>query len=231
MSRVIHLRMPEEDLLSCYELLDNLNQNPKNMPTSTCVAKALNLLLGSLRHSGELPIYARKETILTNLSEYMGKNVAGPGTLSLASLHQYAQTEPSELPEPEEVTEEDFHAHLDRQIADGAGSGRATARPDEPEGELDEAPQRPVWETERYYSVHYLEKEYPKDRFVESYSEMPDSKEKDAFGLALGIVYRNMPSSLWNSPKADEFIKDLYSRVLQDMNQFPVPAKWENSDE
>jgi len=203
-SRVIHIRIDDWVLLGCHDVMKEGKDSVDNIPMATIVRNVLTALIRKLQNTNQIPTYTKEEAYDRAMEIYSG---AEELNLDIAL---------ADIIEPEGEKEEDMTDLVKealRQIEqEGAPEGLAEKVEITETSTLPEMPLTTINLLKiDSVSFHFIQKQSPKDRFVEWAADKEAAVKK-----AVCIVYDGLPKQLWGSEKAENMIKDLLARHIED---------------
>ena len=202
MTRVIHLRLKDESLLGCMDLLEQAGMTTKDLPKATIVARSIEALISQLIQNKKLPDYANPTAELESrfkiTTEVMLPSVTIPEiteehpipdtTLRDMIKSRVDQlTKPADLSLPEETFNENFEV-----------------------GEVKDMLSKPINIAETdMMPMDAIKQIAPKDRYVE------ESEGNNLMAIAVQIVYAQLPAQDWGSEMAGTLITPIYNNLVK----------------
>ena len=205
MSRVIHLRTSNRNIVACYELLARHGLDIK-LPISTAVNRVLTAFVEAEIKSARLPDNG-PETVVSLMGLYIGQEEKLELPESRAPLVFDSEEAPPEAPVQ---THEIDISVIEKAVANASTGGIPAQAPDE----LPEVPaEAPPWDAFDRFPYKSLQQQAPKDVLIEQAADLP------ALKYAIEIVYRVIPKEHWGSAKALDMVKPLageFQRWIED---------------
>ncbi len=193
MSRVVHLRTSERNIVACFEILSAHSLDTK-IPISTAINRVLTAFIeGAISH-GRIPDNG-PETVADLVHLYTGEE-----SLNLSSDPLAFGSEETSVGQPE-ISETDRDA-ISEAVSQMESGGIPIEAPDELPDLLEV---KTPWDEFERMDYEKLKEVFPLDRYIVLAVDDPLMQR------AVEVVYKAFPRSRWGDQKVDETIKGLYA--------------------
>lgn len=207
MSRVVHMRIPDNILIACYDVLSDVGRiNTDGMPVSTVVVRALTAMVKGLRNQEMIDTYDDPHKLMTKLHHYLGTEASLPDESKMF------------LDFTEDDDERKSGADVIRNFVDEAvammseGGIKSEFEHQEVSADTNQPSSQVDFDTVARTPYEDLRYKAPKDRLIQA------AAEDQALQLCLEVVYHTMPIEYWGSDMAERSIRT----IMQDAEQYVI---------
>jgi hypothetical protein len=200
-SRVIHIRVDDWVLLGCHDLIEAAGKSTVNLSMSTIVRDVLTAFVRKMQQNEDIPFYSR-EQIMDRLEELYKGELDIDIAFNPTDLFDIATTPQSEISAIAQEAADIIAGESEPEIVSDKVVNIADSPKKKEKTILIDIFKQPA--------VHFskLQKQAPKDRFIEQAKELEDP----IFTQAVRICYTNLGKDLWGSEEAGAIIMDLVKR-------------------